>query len=282
MPRINPTLPADGDTAVVEPYNAAITAILGVLNGAVDADNLAAGAVTLAALSTAVAGALVPTGAVIAFGGTTAPSGFLMCDGSSYLRGSFSALFAVTGTSYGSADGTHFNVPDLRGRAPIGSDAMGGTAANRIQRSTTLTTTSGSASATVASATGLAVGMYITSTNVPAGTTIASFTGTTITMSANATANGSAVAARFSMLNNDAQNLGAMGGEDVHQLITSELASHVHQTTFTQGIGGLASGGGIGQNKNNAGFGDNTTGTGSDQAHNNLSPTVTTNYIIKT
>lgn len=41
MPIINPTLPADGDEAIVSPYNTAITAILGVLNGSVDSDNLA-------------------------------------------------------------------------------------------------------------------------------------------------------------------------------------------------------------------------------------------------
>lgn len=42
MPIINPTLPADGDNAVVEPYNAAITAILGVLNGGIDDSNISA------------------------------------------------------------------------------------------------------------------------------------------------------------------------------------------------------------------------------------------------
>lgn len=42
MPIINPVLPADGDDAVVEPYNAAITAILGVLNGNIDDSNISA------------------------------------------------------------------------------------------------------------------------------------------------------------------------------------------------------------------------------------------------
>lgn len=41
MPIITATLPSDGDDAVVEPYNAAIIAILGLLNGALDSDNIA-------------------------------------------------------------------------------------------------------------------------------------------------------------------------------------------------------------------------------------------------
>jgi microcystin-dependent protein len=49
----------------------------------------------------------------------TPPTGWLECDGSSLLRaGTYAALFAAIGTTYGAADGTHFNLPDLRGRFP--------------------------------------------------------------------------------------------------------------------------------------------------------------------
>ncbi len=48
------------------------------------------------------------------------PAKWLACDGSSKLRASYPALFAVIGTVWGSVDGTHFTLPDLRGRAPIG------------------------------------------------------------------------------------------------------------------------------------------------------------------
>lgn len=54
------------------------------------------------------------------YGGTAAPTGWLLCDGTSYLRATYPSLFAILSTTYGSADGTHFNVPDLRGRIPIG------------------------------------------------------------------------------------------------------------------------------------------------------------------
>jgi len=55
------------------------------------------------------------SGLIAPFAGTTAPSGWLLCDGSSLLRASYANLFAAIGTTWGSADGTHFNVPDLRG-----------------------------------------------------------------------------------------------------------------------------------------------------------------------
>lgn len=294
MPTVHPTLPADGDDAVVEPYNAAINLILSVLNGSLDADNLADNAVTLSKLSATVQGALTPTGALLAYGGTTPPSSsWLMCDGSSYLRAAYPALFAVIGTAYGSVDGTHFNVPDLRGRVPVGNDAMGGSAANRIQRTTTLTTTSGSNSATVGNATGIAPGMYVTNANVPAGTTITAISGTTLTLSANASGTGSAVAARFSMIGNDAQSLGSAGGEDVHKLLNNELAIHAHGLAGNIMIGSVGSSGmnaGIQSGTSYAKVGDlNDSGSsqatgnqGGDQPHNTMQPSVVTNYIIKT
>lgn len=64
---------------------------------------------------------LVPTGAILAYGGPSAPSGFLNCDGSLYLRSTYSALFAVIGGSYNNGDGSStFGVPDLRGRTTVG------------------------------------------------------------------------------------------------------------------------------------------------------------------
>lgn len=50
----------------------------------------------------------------------TPPAGFLLCDGSSYLRATYANLFLVIGTVFGAVDGTHFTVPDFRGRVPVG------------------------------------------------------------------------------------------------------------------------------------------------------------------
>lgn len=63
-----------------------------------------------------------PSGTIEAYGGAAAPDGFLLCDGTSLLRASYPALFAAIGTAFGAADGTHFNVPDLRGRFLRGVD----------------------------------------------------------------------------------------------------------------------------------------------------------------
>lgn len=62
-------------------------------------------------------------GTITAFAGSAAPLGALICDGSSVLRSAYPALFAVIGTTYGSVDGTHFTLPDMRGRALVGYDA---------------------------------------------------------------------------------------------------------------------------------------------------------------
>ena len=74
--------------------------------------------------------ALVPTGTVLAFAGSSAPSGFLLCDGRAVSRTTYTSLFSVIGTTYGSGDGsTTFNLPDMRGRVAVGSDANLGAAA---------------------------------------------------------------------------------------------------------------------------------------------------------
>lgn len=65
--------------------------------------------------------AVLPPGLVMAFGGATAPDGWLVCDGSAISRNVYSLLFGAIGTTYGAGDGsTTFNLPDLRGRAAIG------------------------------------------------------------------------------------------------------------------------------------------------------------------
>lgn len=58
-----------------------------------------------------------PTGVILNYGGTSAPSGYFLCDGSAVSRTTYSALFAVIGTTFGSGDGsTTFNIPDTRQR----------------------------------------------------------------------------------------------------------------------------------------------------------------------
>lgn len=73
-----------------------------------------------------------PAGEVITFAGATAPSGFLLCDGSAVSRTTYADLFAAIGTTYGTGDGsTTFNLPDLRGEFIRGLDAGRGVDAGR-------------------------------------------------------------------------------------------------------------------------------------------------------
>jgi microcystin-dependent protein len=65
-------------------------------------------------------GAGIVAGGVQLYAGATVPAGYLLCDGTSYLRTTYPALFAAIGVTYGAVDGTHFNVPDLRDRVPVG------------------------------------------------------------------------------------------------------------------------------------------------------------------
>lgn len=62
----------------------------------------------------------VPTGTILDFGGPSPPDYFLLCDGAQYPVAEYTELFAVIGYSFGGSAAI-FNVPDLRGRAAIGS-----------------------------------------------------------------------------------------------------------------------------------------------------------------
>jgi microcystin-dependent protein len=66
--------------------------------------------------------ATVPTGALLDFAGSTAPDGFLICNGAAVSRDTYATLFATIGTTYGVGDTTTtFNLPDFRGRASVGA-----------------------------------------------------------------------------------------------------------------------------------------------------------------
>lgn len=89
----------------------------GTANGVASLDGT--GKVPVAQLPTI---ASVPTGTVIDFAGSSAPSDYLPCDGAAVSRTTYAALFAVLGGTWGAGNGsTTFNVPDLRRRVTMGS-----------------------------------------------------------------------------------------------------------------------------------------------------------------
>lgn len=225
--------------------------------GTPTAPTAAAGTNTTQIATTAFAQELVnaflPAGMISPFAGSSAPSGWLLCAGQVVSRTTYARLFSALGTTYntGGEAGTDFRLPDLRGRVIAGVDNMGGVAASRLSAATI-------------------------------------------------TGGGDA--------------LGEVGGAETHVLTQAQLASHTHiQDSHGHGITdpghthlflpkwqGSA---GTGVNLDINGYGNDyglsgyingsTTGvtvnnntatnqsTGSNQAHNNVQPTIVLNYIIK-
>lgn len=190
---------------------------------------------------------VTPTGVVLPYAGSAAPSGWLLCYGQAISRTTYANLFAAIGTSFGTGDGsTTFNVPDTRGRVLAGKDDMGGTAASRL--------TSGGSGVNGAAlgAVGGAETHTLTSAQIPAHTHAASsstdpghthtgiVTGTGSVTNITNTAGGSATAGSVNTSGST-----ATGG------------SHSHTITVSANTGG-------------------------DGSHNNTQPTMVFNHIIKT
>jgi len=69
---------------------------------------------------------VIPPGVISAYAGASAPTGYLMADGAEISRATYADLFAAIGTTFGVGDGaTTFDLPDLRGRFPLGLAAAG-------------------------------------------------------------------------------------------------------------------------------------------------------------
>jgi microcystin-dependent protein len=95
---------------------------------------LGTGVATALAVSLANGGGFAPTGTLLDFAGTAAPTGFLGCDGAAISRTTYAALFTAIGTTWGVGDGaTTFNVPNFQRRVAVGSGGSGtATLANTV------------------------------------------------------------------------------------------------------------------------------------------------------
>jgi microcystin-dependent protein len=84
--------------------------------------------------------ALCPPGSIMAYMGTNAPPGWLLCNGQQVSRTQYAALFAVLGTASGAGDGsTTFNVTDLRGFFLRGVDNGAGQDPDTLSRTSEFT-----------------------------------------------------------------------------------------------------------------------------------------------
>lgn len=190
----------------------------------------------------------IPLGSGIDYWGAAAPnSAFALAYGQAISRTTYASLFTLFGTNYGSGDGSNtFNIPDTRGRVIAGKDNMGGSAASRLT---------------------------------------SSYFGTS------------------------ASTLGAAGGAESHTLTTAQLSAHSHSGTtnnqssdhahnwvspttrtgtavVTNGTpsnsfwsgSSLEGTTGVSLNHNHV-FATDSAGGG--VAHNNVQPTIVSNYIIR-
>lgn len=74
-----------------------------------------------------------PAGTIDFFANTTAPVGYLECNGQAVSRTQYPELFTAVGILYGAGDGsTTFNLPDLRGEFIRGADNGRGTDPTRV------------------------------------------------------------------------------------------------------------------------------------------------------
>ena len=85
-----------------------------------------------------------PAGIIQMYGGLTAPTNWLLCDGSAVSRLTYIKLFTAIGTIYGSGDGsTTFNLPNLQNRMPIGKGTGSFSTLNNTGGAETISLSSG-------------------------------------------------------------------------------------------------------------------------------------------
>ena len=101
---------------------------------------------------------IVPAGTIVAFGGSSIPTGYLACNDQAVSRTTYARLFAAISTSYGTGDGSStFNVPDLRDRAPLGAgtnNSLGAVTAGAVAASAVMTSATKSGHTTATNTTG--------------------------------------------------------------------------------------------------------------------------------
>lgn len=82
------------------------------------------GAITATSVSVGGVSVVSPAGSVMQYAGSSAPTGWLLADGTAVSRTTYAALYAVIGTTYGVGDNsTTFNLPNLKGKVPVGRDS---------------------------------------------------------------------------------------------------------------------------------------------------------------
>lgn len=213
--------------------------------------------------------ASLPSGMVTMTAANTAPSGWLLCNGSAISRTTYADLFTAIGTTYGVGDGsTTFNIPDLRGRVAVGTDSsqtefdvLGETGGSKTQTLTTAQLPLHSHSTPALSGTFTSGNPSANHTHSGSTTSDSHYHSTNTAGDASSYLSGSTVNMRYT--DTGSPTLNTSSDSHAHSFTTGGVSAwHTHNTTVS--------------------FDANTSGdTGSGEGHNNLQPYVVLNYIIK-
>ena len=227
---------------------------------------------------------LNPTGVIWEYGGTSAPTGWLLMN-ADYDRTTYAALYAIVGTTYGPGNGTTTFGLHKEGRVSIGAGtgttveictASSGNGFTVTSNNTKWVTgmavvwsvlsgftTSGSAGPTY-------YVVRISSTNIRFATTLALAQAGSPNITISSTGS---CTVTYTMT---ARTLGEVGGEQSHAMSVTELLAHVHGSVRVPGGAASVLGG-----ADNIDGNGQTASTGGNVAMNIMPPFVVTNFIIK-
>ena len=195
-------------------------------------------------------------GEIYMYAGNTAPNGFLMCDGSSISRTTYADLFDVVGTTFGTGDGnTTFGIPNLQGRVIIG-----------VSVNHSLGNTGGEESHQLSSSE-----IPSHSHSIPSHGHTSSIQATTPTLTHNITQPAFTYDAPSGNSRNAFGRNGYWNTTSTNATRSANLAIDNHVATVCTKSGGVT---------DCAAFNSAASGTGN--AHNNMQPYATLNYVIYT
>jgi microcystin-dependent protein len=187
-------------------------------------------------------GADLSAGTVVLWTTASAPTGWLLCDGTAVSRVTYATLYATIGTTFGVGDNsTTFNVPDLRQRFALGVAASG----------------TGSS----VGATGGTIDHTHTLSSVPAHTHTATFTGNSHTHTATFTGDSHTHSASFTGTSHTHTGSVTMNAHNHTASFSGTAHSHTASGTFTDASGHQHSGSSASLSLNNHGH------TVSDSGH---------------
>jgi microcystin-dependent protein len=201
---------------------------------------------------------IISSGSIQMFAGSTAPNGWLICNGDAVSRSAYGDLFKIIGTTYGVGNSNStFTLPDMRGRCPIGV----GTGASLTAR--TLGSNVGAETATLAEAN---MASHTHTTTVGTESVTHTHTGTSGGQSADHTHNFSHTAGTSGSYGLMDSGTASSSGQPSTGGVQ---ANHTHATT-------------TGNESANHNHSVTNSNTGSGTAFGIMPPSIVVNFIIKT